>query len=66
VSSVWKPGTRVRVRSSVHDGTAGMTGLIEAVSYAKEEEATSVLLDLGDGTAAASGAFFYDNELEAE
>ncbi|MFE5542794.1 hypothetical protein ACFQ71_03140 [Streptomyces sp. NPDC056534] len=48
------------------DDLNGMTGVIEAVHYAQTEEATSVLLDdIGDGYA-YPGAYFRDNELEAE
>ncbi|MEV0470741.1 hypothetical protein [Streptomyces prunicolor] len=61
MKSKWNPGTRVRVKASVTDGSAGMTGVIEAVNYAQVEEATSVLLD-----GYSFGAFFEDHELEAE
>lgn len=65
MKSKWKPGTRVRVRATVQDGTAGLTGIIEAVDYAQTEEATSVLIDgrYFDGREVA-GAFFKDEELE--
>jgi hypothetical protein len=65
VKSIWKPGTRVRVKASVSDGTAGLTGTVERVNYAQVEEATSVLLDNPDGGFDALGAFFEDDELEA-
>ena len=64
MKSIWEPGTRVRVRSTVLDGTAGIEGVIEEVTYAQKEAATSVLLDVADETLAGIGAFFYDNELE--
>jgi hypothetical protein len=66
MKSKWEPGTRVRVKASVSDGTAGLTGVIERVNYAQVEEATSVLLDQALGGWASMGAFFYDSELEAE
>ncbi len=53
------------MKDSVKDGTAGLTGAIQAVNNARAEEATSVLLDAEDGDFQAAGAFFYDNELEA-
>lgn len=62
--SIWEPGTRVRVRATVKDGTAGMTGVIEEVNYAQKEPATSVLLDTDHEVLSGLGAFFYDNELE--
>jgi hypothetical protein len=65
VKSKWKPGTRVRVRATVADGTAGLTGTIEAVNYAQVEEATSVLLDDAHREFHPVGAFFHDDELEA-
>ncbi|MGW2714596.1 hypothetical protein HKX69_05735 [Streptomyces argyrophyllae] len=66
MKSKWKPGTRVRVRATVTDGTAGMRGIIERVNYAQVEEATSVLLDNPEGGFDAFGAYFRDDELEAE
>lgn len=66
MKSQWEPGTRVRVRASVSDGTAGMVGVIEEVNYAQKEAATSVLLDDASEALIGIGAFFYDNELEAE
>jgi hypothetical protein len=66
VKSKWKPGTRVRVRATIQDGTAGLTGTVEAVNYALAEDATSVLLDNPDGGFDALGAYFRDDELEAE
>ncbi|MEV5677480.1 hypothetical protein [Streptomyces sp. NPDC052179] len=66
MKSVWEPGARVRVRSSVADGTAGMAGVIEEVAYAQKEAATSVMLDDSDEFLKGMGAFFYDSELEAE
>lgn len=65
MKSVWDPGTRVRVKASVTDGTAGLTGVVEAVNYAQKEAATSVQLDDLDESMVGLGAFFYDNELEA-
>jgi hypothetical protein len=65
MKSIWEPGTRVRVKASVTDGLAGLTGVVEAVNYAKKEEATSVLLDGVADQFADMGAFFYDDELEA-
>jgi hypothetical protein len=65
VKSKWKPGTRVRVRATVKDGTAGLTGIVEAVDYAQTEEATSVLIDGHQlGGLDVSGAYFKDEELE--
>ncbi|MFF1450145.1 hypothetical protein ACFVYF_18700 [Streptomyces sp. NPDC058274] len=65
MKSKWKPGTRVRVRATVKDGTAGLTGIIEAVDYAQTEEATSVLVDGHQlGGVAAGGCYFKDEELE--
>lgn len=65
MKSIWKPGTRVRVRATVQDGTAGLTGIVEAVGYAQTEEATSVLVDGSHlGGQAASGCYFKDEELE--
>jgi hypothetical protein len=61
--SIWAPGARVRVKASVADGTAGLTGVIQEVSYSKTEPATSVIFD---GEVISLGAFYYDNELEAE
>ncbi|MER6102378.1 hypothetical protein ABT115_08615 [Streptomyces sp. NPDC001832] len=66
MKSKWKPGTRVRVKVSVADGLAGLTGVIESVNYAKFEEATSVFLDDPDNEYAPLGAYFKDDELEAE
>ncbi|WP_328377023.1 hypothetical protein OHB13_11750 [Streptomyces sp. NBC_00440] len=66
MKSIWEPGTRVRVRASVTDGTAGLTGVVEKVNYAQKEAATSVQLDDIDEVTNFLGAFFYDNELEAE
>ena len=66
MKSIWKPGTRVRVKAIVADGTAGLTGTVERVNYAEVEESTSVLLDNPDGGFDALGAFFEDHELEAE
>ncbi|MYX26031.1 hypothetical protein GTY75_04995 [Streptomyces sp. SID8381] len=66
MKSKWKPGDRVRVRATVTDGSAGLTGTIEAVNYAQLEAATSVLLDRADGALGDWGAFFLDDELEAE
>ncbi|MFD4646303.1 hypothetical protein ACFRJ3_34760 [Streptomyces sp. NPDC056696] len=43
-----------------------MVGVVEAVEYAQREAATSVVLDLAEGVSSGVGAFFYDNELEAE
>ncbi|MER6382071.1 hypothetical protein ACWDBD_39005 [Streptomyces sp. NPDC001118] len=40
--------------------------MVEAVNYAYEEAATSVLLDGEDGWPQSAGAFFEDDELEAE
>ncbi|WP_340376583.1 hypothetical protein U5640_16695 [Streptomyces sp. SS7] len=65
MKSKWEPGTRVRVKSSVSDGTAGLTGIIERVNYAQTEEATSVLLDHPEAGFQTLGAFFRDDELEA-
>ncbi|MFI0553399.1 hypothetical protein [Streptomyces scabiei] len=65
MKSIWKPGTQVRVRATVKDGTAGLTGIIEAVDYAQTEAATSVLIDGHHiGGVAAGGCFFKDEELE--
>ena len=65
MKSIWKPGTRVRVRATVQDGTAGLTGIIEAVDYAQTEEATSVVIDGHQlGGASAGGCYFKDEELE--
>ncbi|WP_326827406.1 hypothetical protein [Streptomyces sp. NBC_01751] len=64
--SKWKPGTRVRVKATVTDGLAGLTGVIEEVNYAQREEATSVQLDDPEDKFWGLGAFFYDYELEAE
>ncbi|MFF9653058.1 hypothetical protein [Streptomyces sp. NPDC014622] len=66
MKSKWEPGTRVRVKTTVGDKTAGMTGVVEAVNYAHHEAATSVQLDGVDTALKGLGAFFYDNELEAE
>lgn len=66
MTSIWEPGTRVRVRASVGDATAGMVGVVERVDYAQREAATSVVLDIAEGVTSGVGAFFYDNELEAE
>lgn len=63
MKSKWAPGTRVRVKESVEDGTAGLVGVIRKVNYAQTEEATSVHFD---GEPESYGAFYYDNELEAE
>lgn len=65
MKSKWVPGTRVRVKPELDDALAGSTGTIEEVSYAKKEEATSVLLDAADGSFSIGGLFFYDDELEA-
>ncbi|MEU6765883.1 hypothetical protein ABZ916_25610 [Streptomyces sp. NPDC046853] len=54
------------MKASVGDATAGMVGVVEKVGYAEREAATSVLLDIADGVSAGVGAFYYDNELEAE
>ncbi|MFD5689611.1 hypothetical protein [Streptomyces rubiginosohelvolus] len=64
MKSIWKPGTRVRVRASVKDGTAGMVGVIEEVGYAQKEFSTSVLLDTDHEVLKDLGAFYYDDELE--
>ncbi|MFG3176607.1 hypothetical protein ACGFZC_16300 [[Kitasatospora] papulosa] len=40
--------------------------MIEKALYAEVEESTSVLLDTDHEVLAGVGAFFYDNELEAE
>ncbi|MET8839712.1 MULTISPECIES: hypothetical protein [Streptomyces] len=64
MKSIWKPGTRVRVRASVKDGTAGMVGVIEEVGYAQKESSTSVLLDTDYEVLKDLGAFYYDDELE--
>ncbi|MFJ9900272.1 hypothetical protein ACIQPR_43780 [Streptomyces sp. NPDC091280] len=53
------------MKSSVKDGTAGMTGVIERVNYADVEEATSVLMDTPLGGWPSMGAYFRDDELEA-
>ncbi|MGW1231450.1 hypothetical protein [Streptomyces californicus] len=66
MKSIWEPDTRVRVRSTVKDGTAGMVGTIEKVTYAQHEEATSVLLDTDHPVLSGIGAFYYDTELEPE
>ncbi|MFF3416843.1 hypothetical protein ACFYW9_19405 [Streptomyces sp. NPDC002698] len=64
--SKWEPGTRVRVKATVSDGTAGLVGVIERVDYAQTQEATSVLIDEATGLWSSNGAFYYDGELEAE
>lgn len=61
MKSKWEAGTRVRVRATVKDGTAGLTGVIEESAYAEVSAETSVLLDGED-----FGAWFSDDELEAE
>jgi hypothetical protein len=43
-----------------------MVGVVEPVEYAQREAATSVVLDIAEGVTTGVGAFFYDNELEAE
>jgi hypothetical protein len=43
-----------------------MVGVVERVDYAQREAATSVVLDIAEGVTSGVGAFFYDNELEAE
>lgn len=66
MKSIWKPGTRVRVKPELNDALAGLTGTIEEVSYAQREESTSVRLDGTNGLPDVGGLFFWDNELEAE
>lgn len=67
MKSQWEPGARVRVRTTVTDGTTGMTGTIEDVSYARTGAATAVLFDEGQGVNTYGfGAYYRDDELENE
>ncbi|MFK0231237.1 hypothetical protein ACIQUL_36340 [Streptomyces sp. NPDC090303] len=59
MKSIWKPGTRVRVKENVD--LAGEVGVVEEVEYAQTSAETSVLIDGING-----GCWFRDDELEAE
>lgn len=61
--SKWEPGTRVRVIAHDGDVLHGKVGTVRKVNYASRSEATSVLLD---DDVWGLGAYFYDDELEAE